>query len=191
MREHEKRIACRTASGRRRARHATEGNVIDYDRIFRTSRARSSTRFPRLRGAEIGYDPAFATDIAMKLQGAGFRMVEVLQNYKHLSEPAHVLEALVRASASPTTGTACSAGTWRTARSRQDDAGRIRPVKPKRATRRIDGVVATVMGVSRLMWSQSRVGRDGGVPSQEWGRRMAPPFDLTPCESSCQDVDDR
>jgi hypothetical protein len=35
---------------------------------------------------------------------------------------------------------------------KQDDAGRIRPVKPKRATRRIDGVVGTLMGVSsRLM----------------------------------------
>jgi phage terminase large subunit-like protein len=75
---------------------ATEGNVIDYDRIFQDITGKIVTRFPRLRGAEIGYDPAFATDIAMKLQGAGFRMVEVLQNYKHLSEPSHVLEALVR-----------------------------------------------------------------------------------------------
>jgi phage terminase large subunit-like protein len=32
-----------------------------------------------------------------------------------------------------------------------DDAGRIRPVKPKRKSKRIDGVVATVMGVSRMM----------------------------------------
>jgi phage terminase large subunit-like protein len=74
-------------------------------------------RFPRLKGAEIGYDPAFATDIAMKLQGEGFRMVEVLQNYKYLSEPAHLLEALVKGKRVRTTGTACSAGTWRTARS--------------------------------------------------------------------------
>jgi hypothetical protein len=34
---------------------------------------------------------------------------------------------------------------------KKDDAGRIRPVKPKRASRRIDGVVGTLMGVSRLM----------------------------------------
>jgi phage terminase large subunit-like protein len=130
---------------------ATEGNVIDYDRIFKDITGKITTRFPRLRGAEIGYDPAFATDIAMKLQGAGFRMIEVLQNYKHLSEPSHVLEALVRGKRVRHDGHRVLRWNVENATIRADDAGRIRPVKPKRATRRIDGVVATVMGVSRLV----------------------------------------
>lgn len=138
---------------------ATEGNVIDYDRIFRDITGEIVTRFPRLRGAEIGYDPAFATDIAMKLQGAGFRMVEILQNYKHLSEPSHVLEALVRGKRVRHDGHRVLRWNMENATVRTDDAGRIRPVKPKRATRRIDGVVGTVMGVSRLMVESS----------QEWG----------------------
>jgi phage terminase large subunit-like protein len=130
---------------------ATEGNVIDYDRIFKDITGKISDRFPRLRGAEIGYDPAFATDIAMKLQGAGFRMVEILQNYKHLSEPSHVLEALVRGKRVTHDGHRVLRWNFENATIRSDDAGRIRPVKPKRATRRIDGVVASVMGVSRLV----------------------------------------
>jgi hypothetical protein len=108
-------------------------------------------RFPRLRGAEIGYDPAFATDIAMKLQGEGFRMVEILQNYKYLSEPAHLLEALVKGKRVRHDGHRVLRWNVENCTVKQDDAGRIRPVKPKRATRRIDGVVATLMGVSRLM----------------------------------------
>jgi phage terminase large subunit-like protein len=133
--------------------------VIDYDRIFQDITGKIAARFPRLRGGEIGYDPAFATDIAMKLQGAGFRMVEVLQNYKHLSEPSHVLEALVRGTRVTHDGHRVLRWNMENCTVRQDDAGRIRPVKPKRATRRIDGVVATVMGVSRLMVESS----------QEWG----------------------
>jgi phage terminase large subunit-like protein len=130
---------------------ATEGNVIDYDRIFRDIRDEIVPRFQRLKGAEIGYDPAFATDIALKLQAEGFRMVEILQNYKHLSEPAHLLEALVKGKRVRHDGNRVLRWNVENCTVKQDDAGRIRPVKPKRATRRIDGVVATLMGISRLM----------------------------------------
>jgi hypothetical protein len=34
---------------------------------------------------------------------------------------------------------------------KQDDAGRIRPVKPKKRSKRIDGVVASIMGLSRAI----------------------------------------
>jgi phage terminase large subunit-like protein len=130
---------------------ATEGNVIDYDRIFRDITGKILPRFPRLKGAEIGYDPAFATDIALKLQGEGFRMIEVLQNYKHLSEPAHLFEALVRGKRVRHDGHRVLRWNVENVTVKQDDAGRIRPVKPRRATRRIDGVVASLMGLSRLM----------------------------------------
>jgi phage terminase large subunit-like protein len=131
--------------------YATEGNVIDYDQIFADITGPICARFPRLKGAEIGYDPAFATDIAMKLQGAGFRMVEILQNYKYLSEPSHVFEALVKGKRVRHDGNRVLRWNVENCTVKQDDAGRIRPVKPKRATRRIDGVVASLMGVSRLM----------------------------------------
>ena len=34
---------------------------------------------------------------------------------------------------------------------KRDDAGRLRPVKPRRAAKRIDGIVAALMGLSRAM----------------------------------------
>lgn len=152
MREHEKNDRVPYSEWHRLGLiRATEGNVIDYDRIFRDIRDEIVPRFPRLRGAEIGYDPAFATDIAMKLQGEGFRMVEILQNYKHLSEPAHLLEALVKGKRVRHDGHRVLRWNVENCTVKQDDAGRIRPVKPKRATRRIDGVVASLMGLSRLM----------------------------------------
>lgn len=130
---------------------ATEGNVIDYDRIFTDITGPICARFPRLKGAQIGYDPAFATDIALKLQGAGFRMVEVLQNYKHLSEPSHLMEALVKGGRVTHDGHRVLRWNVENCTVKRDDAGRIRPVKPKRQTRRIDGVVAGIMGLGRLM----------------------------------------
>jgi phage terminase large subunit-like protein len=152
MREHEKNDRVPYSEWHRLGLiRATEGNVIDYDRIFRDIKDEIVPRFPRLRGAEIGYDPAFATDIALKLQGEGFQMVEVLQNYKHMSEPAHLLEALVKGKRVRHDGHRVLRWNVENCTVKHDDAGRIRPVKPRRATRRIDGVVASLMGLSRLI----------------------------------------
>jgi phage terminase large subunit-like protein len=130
---------------------ATEGNVIDYERIFRDITGPITERFPKLREAEIGYDPAFATDIAQKLQGKGYKMVEVLQNYQRLSEPCHVFEALVKGKRVHHGGNRILRNHMENVAVKQDDAGRIRPIKPKRRTKRIDGVVAPLMGLSRAI----------------------------------------
>jgi phage terminase large subunit-like protein len=130
---------------------ATEGNVIDYERIFRDITGPITERFPKLKEAEIGYDPAFATDIAQKLQGRGYKMVEVLQNYQRLSEPCHVFEALVKGKRVHHGGNRILRNHMENVAVKQDDAGRIRPIKPKRRTKRIDGVVAPLMGLSRAI----------------------------------------
>lgn len=130
---------------------ATEGNVIDYDRIFRDITGPITQRFPKLKGAEIGFDPAFATDIAQKLMGKGYQMVEVLQNYKHLSEPAHVFEALVKGGRVYHGGNRVLRNHMENVAIKQDDARRIKPVKPKKRSKHIDGVVATLDGLNRLI----------------------------------------
>ena len=142
---------------------ATEGNVIDYDRILSDITGEITGAFPRLLGGEIGYDPAFATDIALRLQSAGYTMVETPQNYRNLSEPSHVLEALIR-------GKRVRHGGHRTLRwcvenvaIRQDDAGRIRPVKPRRAAKRIDGVVGAIMGLGRAILAPPETGSDVAI----------------------------
>ncbi len=129
---------------------ATEGSIIDYERIFRDILA-IVARFPALKGSQIGYDPAFTTDIASRLTAKGLTMLEILQNYKYMSEPCMVLEALLKAGRVTNDANRCMRWNVENVAVKTDDAGRIRPVKPKRAAKRIDGVVATLMGISRLL----------------------------------------
>lgn len=126
----------------------TEGNSIDYDVIFKDINGPIAARFPRLRGGEVRYDPAFATEVAQKLMGAGFVCVETPQNYKHLSEPAHIVEALLRDGRLNHSGHPVLRWNAENVAVKRDDAGRIRPVKSRRTTKRIDGIVAALMGIN-------------------------------------------
>lgn len=130
----------------------TEGTIIDYTRIFTDTRDIIAKRFPRLKEGGIGYDPAFATDLATKLRDlGGFKVAEVLQNYKHLSEPAQVFEALVKGKHVVHGGHRVLRNHVENVAIKTDDAGRIRPVKPRRSgKKRIDGVVATLIGSKQL-----------------------------------------
>lgn len=109
-------------------------------------------RFPRLKSAEFGYDPAFATDVALGLRDRHhLTVVEVPQIYKHMSEVCQVFEALVKAGRVRHGGHKLLRWNVENVNVKTDDAGRIRPVKPKKATKRIDGVVATLIALTRLM----------------------------------------
>lgn len=130
---------------------ATEGVMIDGDRIAHEIIHELAPRYG-LKGREVGYDPAFATQIAIRLGEGGLTMVEVLQNYKHLSEAAQVFEALVKAGRVVHGGHRLLRWCVENVAVKQDDAGRIKPVKPKKSsTKRIDGVVASIMALSRLL----------------------------------------
>lgn len=136
-------------------------------------------RFPRLKQAQFAYDPAFATDIALELRdGYGLTTVEVLQNYKHLSEACQVFEALVKARRIVHGGHKLLRWNLENVAVKRDDAGRIRPVKPKRATKRIDGIVAAIMAISRLMLlPPEKKRKSGGVSvwTPEGFRTVVPP----------------
>lgn len=134
---------------------ATEGPVIDYTRIYEDITTKILPRFPKLKQGMIGYDPAFATDIATKLRDlAGLKIVEVLQNYKMLSEPSQIVEALIKGKRIKHDGNKILRSHWENASIKTDDAGRIRPVKPRHASKRIDGAVATIMGQKVLSLDQ-------------------------------------
>jgi phage terminase large subunit-like protein len=128
----------------------TEGDIIDDDRIYRDI-LKLAERFPKLKEGEIGYDPAFATSLALRLQNAGFKVVETPQNYRHISEPSQVFEALLKGRRITHDGNRCHRWNVENVSIKSDDAGRIRPVKPKKASKRIDGVPAAIMGIGRLM----------------------------------------
>lgn len=134
----------------------TEGDVIDYSRIYQDITTKILPRFPLLKQGLIGYDPAFATDLATQLKDrAGLKVHEVLQNYKHISEPAQVLEAMVKGKRCHHDGHRILRNHFENVAIKKDDAGRIRPVKPKKASKHIDGVVSTIMGVKGLMLMQT------------------------------------
>lgn len=134
----------------------TEGASIDYDRVYKDIVGKILPRFPVLKQGQIGYDPAFATDIANRLRDkGGLTTVEVLQNYTHMNEPCHTLEALIKDKRVVHGGNRPLRWQAENVAVKRDDAGRIRPVKPKRSGKKIDGIVGTLMGLSRLIASQA------------------------------------
>src|SRR5262249_49893426 len=124
--------------------------VIDSDAIVQHVLGMTQ-RFKLLKQGEIGYDPAFATEVAIRLAGKGLNTVEVRQNYTMLSEACQVFEALVKAKRVLHGGHRLLRWNVENVAVKTDDAGRIRPVKPRKAAKRIDGVVATIIALSRLM----------------------------------------
>ena len=135
----------------------TEGVTIDPDAVVtyvkdETGRTRDLvSRFPLLKQGRVGYDPAFATVIGQRLTELGLTTVEVLQGYKYLSEACMVLEALIKAGRVIHGGHRLLRSHVENVAVRRDDAGRIKPVKPKKSTKRIDGIVSVLIALSQLM----------------------------------------
>lgn len=129
----------------------TDGAIIDYSRIFNDITQVIVPKYPLLKQGFIGYDPAFATDIASQLRDKGhLKVEEVLQNYAHMTEVCHVFEALTKAKRISHGGHRVLRNHVEHAAVKKDDAGRIRPVKPRKSGKHIDGVVASLMGTKLL-----------------------------------------
>ncbi len=128
---------------------ATPGDVIDYEFI----RAEVNSFAKRFALQQVAYDPWGATDLATRLMGDGVTMVECRQGFQSLSEPSKDLEARiiqkkVRHANNPVLRFCVANASTDT-----DAAGNIKPSK-KKSVERIDGVVATVMGLSRCISSK-------------------------------------
>jgi phage terminase large subunit-like protein len=125
---------------------ATPGNVVDY--AFVREEVLQLARRHQLE--ELGYDPWGSTQLALQLQEDGINVVEIHQSYKTLSEPskdleARVVDGKVRHAGNPVLRYCVS-----NAVVTSDPVGNIKPDKA-RASGRIDGVVAAVMALSRLI----------------------------------------
>lgn len=126
----------------------TEGNIIDYDAIY--AKILELSGMFHLKDAEIGYDPWNATQLVTQLQKEGFKLVEVPQNYRHLSEPSKVYEALVQSGRIRHSGHRVLRWNVENVSVKEDPAGNIRPIKSSKM-KRIDGVIASVDAISRLL----------------------------------------
>jgi phage terminase large subunit-like protein len=125
---------------------ATEGNVIDYNRI----QADLETDIKQFRIRECGFDPYNATQLMQSLAGKGLTTVEIPQNVRNLSEPMKQLEAIVLDGRLHHDGN--PALTWMIANvvAHLDANDNIYPRKDKPESK-IDGVVALIMALGRAI----------------------------------------
>ena len=99
---------------------------------------------------EISYDRWGALKISNDLQAIGFNLVEFGQGYASMSGPAKELEKLVLARKIRHGGNPVLRWNATNVAIQRDQAENIKPVKDK-STGRIDGIVATIMGLARAM----------------------------------------
>lgn len=131
---------------------ATPGNIVDYDVIREDLRAFAGLY--QLR--EIAYDRWNATQLATQLMQDGATMVPFAQGYSAMSEPSKYLEALVESGRLNHGGNAVLRWMASNVATTEGPNESIRPVKPKGETgKRIDGIVAMVMALGRLIIHQA------------------------------------
>ena len=129
--------------------HVTDGNAIDYNFI----RKRINELGELYDIQEIGNDPWNATQIAADLaETDGFTMVPIRQGFASMSPPSKELERLVTAEKLRHGGHPILRWMMDCTTVKNDHIDNIRPVKPERlkTTKRIDGIVATIMGIGRM-----------------------------------------
>jgi phage terminase large subunit-like protein len=140
-REHKDRVPYTTWI-RQGAMRSTPGEVVDYEVIRRDINELRDQYNIR----QIAYDPWNATQIATQLTGDGMELVEFRQGYASMNPAAKELEKLIIAGEIEHGGHPVLRWNAANCSVEQDPAGNIKPSK-KKSTERIDGIVATVMGL--------------------------------------------
>lgn len=127
----------------------TEGNVID----FATIRQRIREIGKELKIREIAFDPMFASQLAQQLTEDGFLCVEMRQTFRTFTEPMHEFEGALSEGRIRHGGNPVLRWMADCTDARQRADGATRPEKPdrKKATARIDGIVAMLMAIARVI----------------------------------------
>jgi phage terminase large subunit-like protein len=126
------------------------GATISADQVFRDITTKIAPQFPKLR--TIGFDPAFAADISQRLS-ASFATMEVPQSWNFMTAPCYLFEGLLKAKRVHHAGHPILRWNVSHVAIKRDEAGRLRPTKPKTTggyRKRIDGVSALLTGLSVL-----------------------------------------
>jgi phage terminase large subunit-like protein len=123
---------------------ATPGNVIDYS--FVREKILELKKVFRIR--EIAYDPWAATQLTQELESEGLTMVPFRQGYASMTAPTKELLNLVLAEKLEHANNPVLKWQAGNLAVTMDAAGNVKPAKDK-STGRIDGIVATIMGIDR------------------------------------------
>jgi phage terminase large subunit-like protein len=135
---------------------AVEGDVIDQREIKK--KIQWATECFDIR--ELGYDPHSARQLALELNDTlGVKCIPVPQVFAHLSEPTKKLMELALQKKLRHGGHAVLRWNAKCVRVKGDGNDNIKPVKPDRmkSGKRIDGIVALILAISRGMFHQGSI----------------------------------
>jgi phage terminase large subunit-like protein len=124
----------------------TEGNVCDYDAV----RARINELGEMFDIKEIAFDRWGAQQLVTNLKEDGHEVVAFGQGYASLSAPSKELEKLILSGELQHDGHPVLRWCASNVMVEMDSAGNIKPSK-KKSTERIDGIVALVMAIGRVI----------------------------------------
>jgi phage terminase large subunit-like protein len=125
---------------------ATEGNVVDYASI----RKYIIDAGKRWNIKEIAYDRWSALQIVQELTGEGFTMVEMGQGFGSMSAPSKELQARILKKTLHHGGNPVLRWMMGNVQVKTDAAENIKPDK-EHSNARIDGIVATIMALDRIL----------------------------------------
>ena len=102
---------------------------------------------------QVCMDKTFGLQLMQDLQADGFTVIDFPQGFAHYNEPCRALEDALSEGRVRHGGNPVLRWMADSVSIREDKMGRIMPVKPKRAmsTKRIDGIVAGIMAMSRAI----------------------------------------
>lgn len=124
----------------------TEGNTVDQDAV----KHRILQAAERFDLQEVSFDRWNSSKLVAELQEEGIEMVAFGQGFASMSAPAKEFERMVLAGELAHGGHPVLRWNATNACVKQDPAGNLKPDKSK-STGRIDGIVATIMALGRLI----------------------------------------
>ena len=126
--------------------YATEGDVVHYGEIER----KINELGEKFHIVEIAHDRWNATMLVQNLEGDGFKMIPFGQGFRDMSTPTKEMMRMVLNKEIAHNGHPVLRWNVDNIFIRQDPAGNIKIDKEK-STEKVDGAVATVMGLDRAM----------------------------------------
>lgn len=127
----------------------TPGNRVDYAFI----RATLKDLADKYDIQEVSYDPWNASQLVTWLMADGFTMIPMRQGFVSMNAPAKEFESLVAAGNLAHGGNPVLRWQASNVSTVTDDAGNIKPSK-KASTEKIDGIVAGIMALDRIIRHQ-------------------------------------
>jgi len=149
---------------------ATEGNVIDYTRIY--DRIIELSKLYNIK--EVVADPAFATMLLHELMKAKLNVVTVPQTFVNLTDPMNQTETLLKNGRMTHTSSPVARWCFGNTAIAKNGSGLIKYVKESKGksvvrTKRIDLTAAWITGMCRARMYTGKVDMNAQILNGDWG----------------------